>query len=162
MNTRRAGIQPYGLERCRLHGRRDGKLSWSPVVGSTSREVPNSRPYRIISLDGRPHVAGSVRSWSGDSTGHWEGDTLVVDTTNFKAQLHPLVVSEKFHLIERFTRIAPDEIRYEITFDDAETWVSPWSAVIRLKHTDDRLFESACHEGNEAIIKTILSGNLSK
>jgi hypothetical protein len=132
------------------------------VVGSTSREVPNSRPYRIISLDGRPHVAGSVRSWSGDSTGHWEGDTLVVDTTNFKAQLHPLVVSEKFHLIERFTRIAPDEIRYEITFDDAETWVSPWSAVIRLKHTDDRLFESACHEGNEAIIKTILSGNLSK
>ena len=122
----------------------------------------NIHEYRVISLDGRPHVAASVRSWSGDSTGHWEGDTLVVDTTNFKAQLHPLGVSEKFHLIERFTRIAPDEIRYEITFDDPETWVSPWSAMIRLKHTDDRLFESACHEGNEAIMKTILSGNLSK
>jgi hypothetical protein len=73
-----------------------------------------------------------------------------------------LAISEKFQLTERFTRIAPDEIRYEVTVDDPDTWVRPWTAMIRLKHTDDRLFESACHEGNEAIMKTILSGNLSK
>ncbi len=122
----------------------------------------NIHEVRIISLDGRPHLPASVRSWSGDSIGHWDGDTLVVDTTNFKAQLHPLAVSENFHLIERFTRIAPDEIRYEMTFDDPDTWVKPWTAMLRLRHTDERLFECACHEGNEVIMQTILSGNLSK
>lgn len=122
----------------------------------------NIHEFRIISLDGRPHLPASVRNWSGDSIGHWEGDTLVVDTTNFKAQLHPLAISEKFQLTERFTPVAPDEIRYEITLDDPDTWVRPWTVMIRLKHTNDRLFESACHEGNEAIMKTILSGNLSK
>ena len=117
----------------------------------------NIHEYRIISLVAPAHLAPSIRSWSGDSIGHWEGDTLVVDTTNFKAQLHPLGVSENFHLVERFTRIAPDEIRYEMTFDDPDTWVQPWTAMIRLKHTDDKLYESACHEGNESIMKTILS-----
>ena len=81
----------------------------------------NIHEFRIISLDGRPHPPAAVRSWSGDSIGHWEGDMLVVDTTNFKAQLHPLAISENFHLIERFTRVAPDEIRYEITFDEPDT-----------------------------------------
>ena len=122
----------------------------------------NIHEYRIISLDGRPHAPASIRTWSGDSIGHWEGDTLVVDTTNFKAQLHPLGISENFHLIERFTRVATNEIHYEMTFDDPDTWVRPWTDMLRLKHTDDRLFESACHEGNEAIMKTILSGNLSQ
>lgn len=122
----------------------------------------NIHEVRVIALDGRPHPPDSIRSWSGDSVGHWEGDTLVVDTTNFKAQLHPLAVSEKFHLVERFTRVAPDEIHYEMTFDDPETWVRPWTAMLRLRHTDDRLFECACHEGNEIIMQTILSGNLSR
>jgi hypothetical protein len=72
--------------------------------------------------------------------------------------LDSLGVSEKFHLIERFTRISPEEIRYEMTFDDPDTWVKPWTAMIRLKRTDEKLFEFACHEGNEAIMKTILSG----
>ena len=119
----------------------------------------NIHEVRTISL-GRAHVSDSIRTWSGDSIGRWEGDTLVVDTTNFKAQLHPLAISDKFHLIERFTLVAPDEIDYEMTFDDPDTWVRPWTAMLRLVHTDDRLFECACHEGNEAIMKTILSGNL--
>jgi hypothetical protein len=122
----------------------------------------NIHEVRIISLNGRPHHPDSVRDWSGDSIGRWDGDTLVVDTANFKAQLHPLAVSEDFHLIERFTRVAPDEIRYEMTFDDPGTWVRPWTAMIRLKQTEERLFEFACHEGNEIIMQTILSGNLSK
>ena len=122
----------------------------------------NIHEGRIISLDGRAHLPASIRSWSGDSIGRWEGDTLVVDTTNFKAQLHPLAISENFHLIERFTLVAPGEIHYEMTFDDPDTWVAPWTAMIRLKHTDDSLFECACHEGNEAIMKTILMGDRLK
>ena len=119
----------------------------------------NVHEARIISLDGSPHLPANVRDWSGDSRGRWDGNTLVVDTTNFRAQLHPLGVSEKFHLTERFTRIALDEIRYEMTFDDPDTWTKPWTAMIRLKHTDDRLFETACHEGNVRIMQTILLGD---
>jgi hypothetical protein len=121
----------------------------------------NVHEVRIISLN-QPHVARSAGSWSGDSVGRWEGDTLVVDTTNFKAQLHPLAISENFHLIERFTRVAADEIHYEMTFDDPDTWTKPWTAMIRLKQTEDKLYECACHEGNELIMQTILSGNLTK
>ncbi len=122
----------------------------------------NIHEFRIISLDGSPHLPPGVRDWSGDSRGRWEGDTLVVDTTNFRPQLHPLGISEKFHLTERFTRVAPDEIRYEMTFNDPDTWVKPWTAALRLKHTDDRLFETACHEGNERIMQTILLGDRQK
>ncbi|HYL38376.1 MAG TPA: hypothetical protein VEV17_20835 [Bryobacteraceae bacterium] len=119
----------------------------------------NIHETRIIPMDGRPHLSDAIRGWSGDSRGRWENNTLVVDTTNFKAQLNSLGVSENFHLIERFTRVAPDEIRYEMTFDDPGTWTKPWTAMIRLKRTDERLYEFACHEGNELIMQTILSGN---
>ena len=119
----------------------------------------NVHEIRIVHTDGRPHESQSVRSWAGDSIGHWEGDTLVVDTTNFKSQLHPLGISEKFHLRERFT-LMPGEIRYEATLEDPETWARPWTAMLRLKHTDDRLYECACHEGNESIMKTILLGDI--
>ena len=114
---------------------------------------------RIISTDGRPHVPGDIRMWSGDSRGHWEGDTLVVDTTNFNSELNSFGCSENFHLVERFTRVSPDELRYEMTFDDPDTWVRPWTAMIRLMHSDEQLHEFACHEGNELIMKTILSGD---
>ncbi len=117
----------------------------------------NIHETRIISLQGRPQPAEAVRSWSGDSRGRWEGNTLAVDTTNFEPQLHALGISKNFHLIERFTRITPDEIRYEMTFDDPDTCTRPWTAMIRLKHTDDRLYEFACHEGNERIMQTILT-----
>jgi hypothetical protein len=113
---------------------------------------------RIVPMDGRPHLPGNIRSWSGDSRGRWENDTLVVDTTNFKADLDSFGVSENFHLIERFTRVAPDEIRYEMTFDDPSTWIKPWTAMIRLKQTEEQLHEFACHEGNELIMQTILKG----
>lgn len=119
----------------------------------------NIHESRIIPLDGRPHLPENMRSWSGDSRGHWEKDTLVVDTTNFNGELNSLGASENFHLIERFTRISPDEIHYEMTFDDPSTWTKQWTAMIRLKRTNERLYEFACHEGNELIMKTILSGN---
>ncbi len=103
---------------------------------------------RIIPLDGRPHLPGNVRNWNGDSRGHWEGETLVVDTTNFSPQSYFLGSSGTLHLIERFTRVAQNEIRYEIAIDDPATWTKPWSAMIRLKQTNEQLFEFACHEGN--------------
>jgi len=120
----------------------------------------NIHEARIVHMN-RPHLPPSVRDWSGDSIGHWEGDTLVVDTTNFKSQLHPLAISDQFHMTEKFTRL-PGEIHYEVTLDDPDTWVRPWTVMIRLMHTDDRIYETACHEGNEEIMKTILSGNLKK
>lgn len=121
----------------------------------------NIHEPRIIPVDGSPHLPDNVRTWSGDSRGRWDRDTLIVDTTNFAAELNSFGTSEAFHLIERFTRIAPDEIRYEMTFEDLDTWVKPWTAMIRLRATDERLFEFACHEGNGVIMQTILSGEHS-
>ena len=113
---------------------------------------------RIIPLDGRPHLPPNVRTWDGDSLGHWDGETLVVDTANFSPQSNFLGSAENFHLIERFTRIAPDEIRYELTIDDPTTWTKTWSAMIRLKRTEERLYEFACHEGNADTEAGILLG----
>ncbi|MGD1094277.1 MAG: hypothetical protein ABSB35_20105 [Bryobacteraceae bacterium] len=113
---------------------------------------------RIIPLDGRPHLPQSVRTWNGDSIGHWEGKTLVVDTTNFSPKDNFMGSAEDLHLIERFTRVAPDEIRYEITVDDPTTWTKPWTAVLRLKQTQEKLYEVACHEGNFEIMEDMLRG----
>ena len=111
---------------------------------------------RIIPLDGRPHLPQNIRTWNGDSIGHWEGKTLVVDTTNFSPKDNFLGSAENLHLVERFTRIAADEIRYEITIDDLTTWTQPWTAVLRLKHTDEKLYEVACHEGNFEVMEDML------
>lgn len=99
----------------------------------------NIHESRIIYLDGGPHLPANVRSWAGDSRGKWDGNTLVVDTTNFRPQLHLLGVSENFHMTERFTRVAQNEVRYEVMFDDPETWVKPWTVMILLKQTEDHL-----------------------
>jgi len=112
---------------------------------------------RIIPLDG-PHLPPSIRTWEGDSRGRWEGKTLVVDTTNFSARTNFLGAGEDLHLIERFTRVAANEIRYEVTVDAPGTWTKPWTAMVRLKRTEEKLYEFACHEGNVEIMETMLSG----
>ena len=112
---------------------------------------------RIIPLDGRPHLPKNVRTWNGDSIGHYEGATLVVDTTNFSPMANFLGAAGNLHLVERFTRVAPDEIRNEITVDDLTTWTKPWTLVLRLKRTEEKMYEVACHEGNFATIEVILS-----
>ena len=106
---------------------------------------------RIIPLDAGPHLSPSVRSWQGDSRGHWEGKTLVVDTTNFSPHTEFYGAAENLHLVERFTRIAENEIRYEITVEDATTWTRPWSAMIRLRQTREPIYEFACHEDNQPL-----------
>ncbi len=112
---------------------------------------------RVIPLDGSPHLPARIGTWEGDSRGHWDGDTLVVDTTNFSAKTNFLGAGEDLHLVERFTRIASDEIRYEIIVDARSTWTRPWTAMVRLKRTDDKIYEFACHEGNAPIMETMLS-----
>ena len=112
---------------------------------------------RIIPLDGRPHLPASIRTWDGDSRGQWDGKTLVVDTTNFSAKSNFMGSSENLHLTERFTRVAADEIRYEITMNDPTVWTRPWTAMVRLRRTEEKLYENACHEGNRPL-EGILAG----
>jgi len=103
---------------------------------------------RIIPLDGRPHLPPAIRPWMGDSRGRWEGDTLVVDTTNFTDRTNFRGSTASLHVIERFTPIDADTIRYRFTVDDPATWTRPWTAEIDIRRFPDRIFEYACHEGN--------------
>ena len=103
---------------------------------------------RIIPLDGRPHLPQRMRQWHGDPRGRWEGDTLVIDSTNFSSNSHFRGTAENLHLIERFTRIDGETIAYEFTVDDPTTYTKTWTAMIPLKSSPDAIFEYACHEGN--------------
>lgn len=113
---------------------------------------------RAIPLDGRPHLPSAIHEWLGDSRGHWEGDTLIVDTTNYKPRSFMSTSSEKLHVIERFSRTGSDSLKYEITIDDPGTWTRPWSLMIPLKHSPNPIYEYACHEGNERSMAGILAG----
>jgi len=112
---------------------------------------------RIVSMDGRPHAPGTLRAWGGDSRGRWEGDTLVVDTTNFNPRTAVLGSSPELHVVERFTRVSDDRILYQFTVDDPKTWTRPWSAEIPLTQTEGPVYEYACHEANYGLAH-ILSG----
>jgi hypothetical protein len=103
---------------------------------------------RIIPTDGRPHLSETIRLWAGDSRGRWEGDTLVVETTNFTARTSFQGASAALHVVERFTRVSGDRILYQFTVDDPNTWTRPWSAEIPMLATRGPLYEYACHEGN--------------
>ena len=116
--------------------------------------------YRTIHLDGRPHPPARIRQWLGHSIGHWEGDTLVVDTTNFSAGTSFYGSSENLHLVERFTRAGPDLVMYEVTVEDPTVWASTWTVEMPLSEVDNQanqIFEAACHEGNYAMV-SILAG----
>jgi mannose-6-phosphate isomerase-like protein (cupin superfamily) len=106
---------------------------------------------RVVDLSGRPHHPASLRFLTGDSIGRWEGDTLVVDTTNFSTEGGFRGATTGLHLVERFTREGPDALRYDFTADDPQTWTRKWSASIPMVRTAERMFEYACHEGNYAL-----------
>jgi hypothetical protein len=110
---------------------------------------------RIVPLDGRAHVSAGVRSWQGDSRGRWDGDTLVVDTTNFNGKTSFRGADENLHLVERFKRLDPTTLLYEFTVDDPTAFAQPWSVAIPMTKTDDRIFEYACHEGNHALVNIL-------
>jgi hypothetical protein len=110
---------------------------------------------RIIPLAGRPNLPESIRQVLGSSRGRWEGETLVVETTNFTNRTAFQGSSENMRLVERFTRVADDMIRYEFTVNDPDTWTKPWSAEVPWKKTIGPIFEHACHEGNYGLANTL-------
>jgi hypothetical protein len=120
----------------------------------------NIHDVRTIPLDGRPHLGRHLRQWNGNSIGHWDGNTLVVETTNYSATttFRFPVAPESMRAIERFTRVASDRIDYTFTIDDPATYTRPWTAAIPLQGVPDYvIFEYACHEGNYSI-RNVLSG----
>ena len=112
---------------------------------------------RIIPTDGRAHVSQSIRQWMGDSVGRWDGDTLVVETTNFTDKVLYRGAAEQMRLMERFKRVGPDEIDYRVTITDPTTFTKAWTLAIPFIVTGEAMFEYACHEGNYGMTG-ILSG----
>jgi hypothetical protein len=111
---------------------------------------------RIVPLDGRKHLPSSVRPWMGDSRGRWEGDTLVVETTNFSEKNLYRNATPNLKLVEKFTRVDADTLVYEFTVNDPATWTAPWTGRVPLEKLDGEIYEYACHEGNlglEGIMK---------
>jgi hypothetical protein len=118
---------------------------------------------RVIPLDGRPHLGASGRSWDGNSRGHWERDTLVIDTTDFNGKgwiatqaaagwLRGIELSQAAHVVERLTRVSEDAIQYEATIDDPAVYTRSWKVAFPLNKDERyRIFEYACHEGNRAL-----------
>jgi hypothetical protein len=144
--------------------------SMMPAIYGNSYQIVQSPGYvviryemiheaRVIPLDGSPHLPSSVRSYMGDPRGRWEGDTLVVETTNFRDETaYRGANPATFRLIERFTRTSQDKVRWAVTIDDPSTWTRPWTFAMPLTiDTSEPLFEYACHEGNYAMTN-ILSG----
>lgn len=147
-------------ERCistglpKLPGGVNNNVQIVQTTGYVAIELEMVHHVRIIPLDGRPHVPQRLRQWMGDSRGHWEGNTLVIDTTNFTDKMPFRGAFDGLHLVERLTRVDADTINYEVTVDDPETFARSWTAVFPLTMlsagTDPvpELFEFACHEGN--------------
>jgi hypothetical protein len=109
---------------------------------------------RIIPTDGRPHLAKNVKQWMGDSVGHWEGNTLVIDTTNF-TDLNPFDDAQNVHVVERLTRVDPDTILYQFTVEDPGMWTKPWSGELPITKMQGQLYEYACHEANYGLVNTL-------
>jgi hypothetical protein len=113
---------------------------------------------RVIPIGSSAHVGTAIRGYHGDARGRWEGNTLIVDTTNFSDKTNFRGSRETLHIVERFTREG-DEIHYEVTVDDSTVWTKPWTAALTLaRQPDDALFEYACHEGNNSM-RNILSAS---
>jgi hypothetical protein len=122
---------------------------------------------RIIPLDGRPRLHSNIRQWNGDSRGHWEDNTLVVEVTNYNSKssiatniasqgMRGIGQSERLHVVERFTYIDANTIEYEATIDDPDTYTSPWKVAMPINRDPTyRMFEYACHEGNYGLLNTL-------
>ena len=121
----------------------------SPGYVAVLNEMVND--HRVIPTDDGEHLPDNVRLWKGDSRGRWEGDTLVVETTNFTPHTSFSGSGPNMTLTERFTRIDADTLRYEYTVDDPESFEAPWSTMQDMRATEDQVYEYACHEGNRAM-----------
>ena len=129
-----------------------GYNSYLQIIQSPSTVVvlqEMAHDARIVPIDNRPHLPTTVRQWLGDSHGRWEGDTLVIETTNYRDGF--MGSTRDVRVTERYTRMSADFLNWVITVDDPKTWTQPWSFMIRLKRSPDQIYEYACHEGNYAM-----------
>jgi hypothetical protein len=119
---------------------------------------------RVIFMDDRPHVAANVRNFLGDARGHWEGDTLVIETTNFSQGFRGSNPNT-LRMVERFTRVGPNDLRREVTFEDPQTWTEPWTVLIEMgKGSDERhmIYDSTCHEGNYGMTGILIGARMDE
>ena len=135
---------PFGQNFYQIVQTRDHVMIYTEVVHDA----------RIIRIGGT-HPPPAVQLWLGDSIGRWEGDTLVVDTTNFSDKTHFRGSGPRLHVVERFTRTSPTTIRYQFSADDPETWARAWSAELPFNATHERIYEYACHEGNYSMMNVL-------
>jgi len=148
--------RPLG-ERCITYGSPQltaGYQSYYQIVETPSSVMIMTEMFhdaRIIKMNAGPHPPKNIQTWLGDSIGHWEGDTLVVDTTNYRPRAFQSISSEKLHIIERFTRQDVKTLRYEITVNDPDTYVRTWRLMIPLQRSSKPVYEYACHEGNYSL-----------
>ena len=162
-------LGPY--DRCITRGVLASMLPTAYNMGNEIFQIPGYviirnemiHETRSIPLDGRSHISPKIRQYMGDSRGHWEGDTLVIETTNFNGKVgmtrngDTAPTSTELRLVERLTRIDTDTLQYEATVNDPQIWVRPWKVALPMtRHNDYGMFEYACHEGNYAM-KNILS-----
>jgi hypothetical protein len=144
--------------------------TWFPSEYNNGFQIVQSPDYvtifyerlheaRVIPLDGRPRLSSNIRQWIGDSRGRWEGDTLVVEVTNFSDRTTFRKSGSTLRLTERFTRVDPETVKVEVTINDPTTWTKPWTFAVTGKKDPDywQIFEYACHEGNYGM-SNILSG----
>ena len=117
---------------------------------------------RVIPTDGRRHLPSTVRLWMGDPRGHWEGETLVVDTTNFTTKTHFRGADENLHLIERFTLADPKTLIYQFTVDDPTAFSKQWTAEIPMHRTAGPMYEFACHEGNRGLEHMLINARAAE
>jgi hypothetical protein len=128
----------------------------------------NSHAYRIIPMDSRPHLGEHIKLWMGDSRGHWEGNTLVVEVTNHNDMTwldsHGTFHSDALHVVERFTPVNADTMRYEATITDPTVFTRPWKIALPLNRNKEarELWEEACHEGEQSVEHMISAGRLAK
>jgi hypothetical protein len=118
---------------------------------------------RIIPIDAaRPHIGQNIRKWNGDSRGHWEGNTLVVETTNFNDRVRFRNATTSLRVVERFTRVDADTITYTFTVDDPATWTKPWTAEVPMMKTKGPIYEYACHEGNYGLANILRAARVEE
>jgi hypothetical protein len=148
-----------GLPNAMIPGAYNNNLQIVQSPGFVALSSELMHETRIIPLNGRSHIDAGMHQWMGDSRGHWEGDTLVVDVTNFRDDdvtgfgvPYRFSETSHLHLVERFTRVNADTIDYEVTVDDPATFTRPWTASIPMVKSEGPIFEYACHEANYSMV----------
>ncbi len=129
--------------------------------GYVTIETEEIHDVRIIPVDGRSHLPKNIHQWLGDSVGHWAGNTLVVDTTNF-TDLTPFPGAQNLHVIERLTRVDDETILYQFTVEDPGMWTRPWSGEVPIKKITGQLYEYACHEANYGLENTLRGARVAE